>query len=468
MTDPPPGRPDPGLPGERAIRDIFRASPHDREILRLAAPALGALVAEPLYILCDTAVVGHLGTDQLAGLAVASNILLLGYSIFIFLAYGTTAAVARLLGADQEADAAHQAVQGMWLALLVGLVLVVVGAATAPWLVSALGATGTVAANALVYLRLSLIGIPGQLVVLAGTGYLRGLQDTRTPLLVSIASALGNLVLEVVLIYGFGFGIGASAVSTAGAQLASAAVYVWWVRRAVRHHQIGLRPHGRTLRRLAVVGGDLFVRTVALRGALVVATAVATRLGTVALAAHQIAFQIWNLLALALDAIAIAGQALIGRFLGARDVAAARRAGRRMIEWGLVAGIAFGLVTFALRGELPAIFSSDPAVVTLAAFVLVFVAAMQPVNGVVFVLDGLLIGAGDLRYLAVAMMIPSALFAALALGVLRAGLGIGWLWSALIVFMVARLVGLGWRWVGGGWAVTGAARDAGPSRPGST
>ena len=196
--------------------------------------------------------------------------------------------------------------------------------------------------------------------VLAGTGYLRGLQDTRTPLVVAVVSAVGNLVLEVVLIYGLGFGIGASAVSTVLAQIGSAVVYVWWVRRAVRRHQVRLAPHGPTLRRLAVVGGDLFVRTVALRGALVVSTAVATRLGTVALAAHQIAFQIWNLLALALDAIAIAGQALIGRFLGADDVAAARRAGRRMLEWGLAAGVVFGVVTIALREVLPHIFTTRP------------------------------------------------------------------------------------------------------------
>ena len=449
MTDPVPT-------GRR--RGPFRANPHDREILRLAVPALGALVAEPLYILCDTAVVGHLGTDQLAGLAVASSILLLLYSIFIFLAYGTTSAVARLLGADDEREAAHQAVQGMWLALAVGLVLVAVGAVAAPWLVSALGARGAVAANALVYLRLSLIGIPAQLVVLAGTGYLRGLQDTRTPLLVAVGSAVGNLALEVVLIYGLGFGIGASALSTVTAQLGSAAVYVWWVRRAVRRHQVRLGPHGPTLGRLAVVGGDLFIRTVSLRGALVVSTAVATRLGTVALAAHQIAFQIWNLLALALDAIAIAGQAMIGRFLGARDEASARRAGRRMLEWGLAAGVVFAGLTMATRTVVPSIFTSDPAVVALTSFVLIFVAAMQPVNGVVFVLDGLLIGAGDLRYLAVAMLVPSALFVVLAFAVLADGLGIGWLWTALIVFMVARMAGLGWRWITGGWAVTGATR----------
>jgi putative MATE family efflux protein len=346
----------------------------------------------------------------------------------------------------------------MWLALGVGLALVVLGAVSADWLVSILGATGAVKANALVYLRISLIGIPAQLVVLAGTGYLRGLQDTRTPLVVAAASAVGNLVLEVVLIYGLGFGIGASAASTVLAQVGSAAVYVWWVHRAVRAHQVRLRPHGPTLARLAVVGGDLFVRTASLRGALVVSTAVATRLGPVALAAHQIAFQVWNLLALALDAIAIAGQALIGRFLGATDVAAARRAGRRMLEWGLAAGVGFGLITLATRTLTPHLFTSDPAVVSLTAFVLVFVAAMQPVNGPVFVLDGLLIGAGDLRYLAVAMLVPSLVFVGLAAGVWAAGLGIGWLWAALYVFMLGRLVGLGARWRSGGWAVTGAAR----------
>jgi putative MATE family efflux protein len=434
----------------------FRRDPHDGDILRLAAPALGALIAEPLYILADTAVVGHLGTDQLGGLAVASSILLLLYSIFIFLAYGTTAAVARLLGAGHEGEAAHQAVQGMWLAFLVGLVLIAIGLVVAEPLVTALGATGAVRANALVYLRISLIGIPAQLVVLAGTGYLRGLQDTRTPLIVAGASAVGNLVLELVLIFGLGFGIGASALSTVLAQIASAVVYVVWVGRAVHRHQVRLAPHGATLRRLAVVGGDLFVRTIALRGALIVSTAVATRLGTVALAAHQIAFQIWNLLALALDAIAIAGQALIGRYLGAEDVTTARQAGRRMMEWGLIAGVGLGLATIALRTALPHIFTTDASVISVTAFVLVFVGVMQPVNGVVFVLDGLLIGAGDLRFLAVAMLIPSGLFVVAALAVLGLGGGIGWLWAALLGLMVGRLIGLGVRWRGGRWAVTGA------------
>ena len=401
-------------------------------------PALGALIAEPLYILTDTAVVGHLGTDQLAGLAIASSVLLIGYSLFIFLAYGTTAAVARLLGAGDEERAAHQAVQGMWLAFVVGLVLVVLGQIFAVPMVELLGATGAVRDYALVYLRISLVGVPATLIVLAGTGYLRGLQDTTTPLVVAVVSALGNLVLELVLIYGLGFGIGASAWATVVAQIGAATVYVVWVGRAVREHRVALGPHGPTLRRLAVVGGDLFVRTAALRGAFLVATAVAARIGTVALAAHQIAFEIWSFLALTLDAVAIAGQALIGRYLGADDVV--------------------GMATLALRTALPSVFTSDPSVVAVTAFVLVFVGVMQPVNGVVFVLDGLLIGAGDLRYLAGAMAVSFVAFLPCAVGVAVLGLGIGWLWTALFVFMVVRMVTLGLRWRRDGWAVTGADR----------
>ena len=415
-------------------------------------------MAEPLYILSDTAVVGHLGTDQLAGLAVASSILLIGYSVFIFLAYGTTAAVARLLGADQPERAAHQAVQGMWLALGVGLVLIAAGEVLAIPLVEALGATGAVRDFALLYLRISLLGVPATLVVLAGTGYLRGLQDTRTPLVVALVSASGNLALEVVLIFGLGFGLGASATSTVLAQMASAAIYVAWVARAVRHHRVRLGPHGPTLRRLAVVGGDLFVRTAALRGSFLVATAVATRLGTVALAAHQIAFEIWNFLALTLDAVAIAGQALVGRYLGAEEVAAARQSGRRMLEWGLLSGLVLGAATLATHSVAPRVFTPDDAVVGVASFLLIFVAVMQPLNGIVFVLDGLLIGAGDLRYLAGAMLVSFVVFLPCALAVLWLDLGIGWLWAGLVVFMAARGATLGLRWRRGTWAVTGAER----------
>jgi putative MATE family efflux protein len=432
--------------------------PLDREILRLALPALAALAAEPLYVLADTAVVGHIGPEALAGLAVASSILLVGYAVFIFLAYGTTASVARLLGAGDEREAAHQAVQGLWLAAGCGVAVAAATFVLTEPLLTLLGAEGAVRDEAATYLRISLLGVPGMLVVLAGTGYLRGLQDTRTPLLVAVGSATLNLGIELVLIPGLGRGIGASALSTVVAQWTAAAVYVVWVARAVQAHAVPLGPHPRTLARLAVVGRDLFLRTAALRGALLVATAVATRIGTVDVAAHQIAFEVWSFLALVLDALAIAGQAMIGRFLGAGSAAEARRAGRRLLEWGVGAGAALGVVVVASRPWLPDLFTDDATVAALAGFLLLWVAVLQPVNGAVFTLDGLLIGAGDLRYLAGAMWVAFAVFAAAAGAVLALGLGIGWLWAGLAALMATRLVVLGLRWRTDSWAVTGAAR----------
>ena len=400
--------------------------------------------------------VGHLGTAELGGLAVAATIIVTGYSLFIFLAYGTTGSVARLLGAGDTRRAAHMAVQGLWLALGIGVALALLGAVFAEALVGAIGAEGEVRRHALTYLRISLFGVPSLMLTLAGTGYLRGLQDTRTPLVVAIGSNIVNLVLELALIYGFGFGIGASALATVVAQTGAAAVYVAIVLRAVRAEEAALRPDGGALRRLVRVSVDLFVRTAALRAALLVATAVATRLGTIDLGAHQVAFEIWNFLALALDAIAIAGQALTGRYLGAGDVDAARAAARRMITWGLVGGVGVGLAIGALSPLLPHAFSSDDDVIALAGFLLLFVAAFQPVNGVVFVLDGVLIGAGDLTFLAKAMVLAAVVFVPAAGAVLWADLGIGALWGAIGLLMLVRFLALGWRFRSGAWAIPGA------------
>lgn len=433
-------------------------SPLDREIARLAVPALGALVAEPLYVLADTAVVGHLGTPQLAGLAVASSVLLTAHALCIFLAYGTTASVARLLGAGDERAAAHQAVQGLWLAAGLGVALALLGWAAAPWLVDVLGAEGRVAEHAELYLVVSLPGLPALLAVLAGTGYLRGLQDTRTPLVVAVVSGMANLVLELILVYGFDMGLGASAATTVLAQWGAAAVYLRTIGRSARRLDVALLPDPTTLRRLLVVAGALVVRTSALRGALVLATAVAARIGTEDVGAHQVAFELWSTLALGLDALAIAGQSLVGRALGAGDADAARVAGRRLLELGVVAGVLAGALILAARPVLPELFTDDAAVVSLAAFVLLFVAVLQPVNGVVFVLDGLLIGAGDLGFLAKAMAGSAAVFVGAAAAVLATGAGLGWLWAAIGAFMVARLVPLALRWHGGRWAVVGAVR----------
>jgi putative MATE family efflux protein len=433
-------------------------SPLDREIARLAIPAFGALIAEPLYLLTDTAVVGHLGTPQLAGLAVASSVLLTLYAVFIFLAYGTTAAVSRLLGAGDEREAAHQAVQSMWLALVIGMGVTAVGLALSGPLVGWMGAEGAVRTNALVYLRISLPGVPAMLLVLAGAGYLRGLQDTRTPLLIAIGTAAANLVIEVALIYGLDQGIGASALATVLAQVGGAAVYIRRVGHAARRQGADLAPHPASLAALAGVGRDLLVRTAALRAALVVATAVAARLGSVDVAAHQIAFEIWSFLALGLDAIAIAGQAMVGRALGAGDGPGARDAGRRMIEWGVALGAVVGVLVAALRTVLPHLFTDDVEVLALASFLLVWVAALQPLNAVAFVLDGVLIGAGDMRFLAWAMIVAAAVFIPAALAVLALDAGIGWLWTSLGLLMATRASTLLARFASGRWIVLGARR----------
>jgi len=420
-------------------------------------PALGALAAEPLYLLVDTAIVGHLGTPQLGGLAVAASVLTTAFFLFNFLAYGTTAAVSRLIGAEDRTSASQQGLQGVWVALGIGVALVVAGLALAPVAVSAFDPADAVRANAVVYLRISALGAPAVLLALAGVGYLRGVQDTRTTLTVAVGSNALNLALEVVLIYGLGFGIAASAAATVVAQYVAAAVYLRVLARDAASLRVGWRPDRRRIRALVRVGRDLFLRTGSLLASLAVATAVASRIGTVALGAHQVAFQLWSFLALVLDAIAIAGQAMIGRFLGAGRAREARAAARRMVEWGLVAGAVFGIAVLGLRSWFVPLFTSDPMVTRLALRVLVIVALLQPVNAVVFVLDGVLIGAGDLRYLAKAMAVSGlVVFVPAAIAIAHFGGSLLVLWGAFALLMAARLTGNVMRFRGSGWQVTGA------------
>jgi putative MATE family efflux protein len=439
-------------------RSRLRIGDDDRAIFRLAVPALGALIAEPLYVLADTAIIGHLGTPQLSGFAIATGIVLTGYSVFIFLAYGTTASVGRLIGAGQEREAAHQAIQGIWLASIVGVVLALGLWPVARPLITLFTDDPVVRAQALVYLRISLPGLPAMLITLAGVGYLRGHQDTRRPLWVALATALFNLVLETVLIYCFDYGIGASALSTTLAQWLAAACYLRWIAQAVRGFDVALKPHGATIARLARVGGHLLVRTAALRGAFVLGTAVASHLGPTDVAAHQITFNMWMLLALTLDAVAIAGQSIVARHLGAGDAAAARASAVRMVEWSIAVGVLLGIVVLATRGIIPAVFTDDHAVRDLTRFLLLFLALLQPLSGVAFALDGILIGAGDQRYLAYAMTVALLVFVPLAIAVDVTDAGIGWLWGANIAFMTVRCWGMQRRFATNAWAVTGAVR----------
>ena len=422
---------------------VFRRGPHDREIARLAVPALGALAAEPLYLLADTAIVGHLGTNPLAGLAVAGSVLTAAFGIFNFLAYSTTASVARQVGAGNRRAAAEFGIDGCWLAVGLGVLLSVIGVALTPLIVDAMGASDVVHPFAVTYLRISILGAPALLLTLAGAGYLRGMQDTRTTLVIAVAANTVNLLLELALVYALDLGIAGSAWGTVAAQYGAAVAFLVVVGRGARRSGGSLRPRPTGIRANAAVGSRLVVRTGALLATLLTATAIAARFGDDDVAAHQVAMQVFLFLALSLDALAIAAQAMVGRYLGADAVHDARASARRLLEWGVIAGVVLGVVVAVSRPWLAALFSNDDDVRALVEQLLWFVAALQPAAAVVFVLDGVLIGAGDAGYLAIAMLVATlAVYLPAALLVVALDAGLLWLWAAISLWMVARLVAM--------------------------
>lgn len=435
----------------------------DRDIVALALPALGALVAEPAFLLVDTALVGHLGAAQLAGVGIGTTVLHTAVGLLIFLAYGTTPAVARRLGAGDRPGAIRAGVDGIWLAIVAGAVLLATVPLAHP-LVALFGATGEVTGHAATYLGISILGLPGMLIVLAATGLLRGLQDTRTPLVVAGAGFTANALLNVVLIYGLGLGVAGSAIGTVIAQWGMAAFFLWFAVREARREGVSLRPSLAAVGRVAGVGVWLLLRTVSLRVALIATTAVATRLGTDVLAATQVAFALFSTLAFALDALAIAGQAMLGKALGAGDAALARRVTRRLVRWGLVGGGALGVLMLALAWIVGGAFTSDPAVLALLPWALVPLALAQPIAGFVFVLDGVLIGAGDARYLAWTGLVNLAIYAPLLLlallpSVPHGGWALAVVWLAFAFgFLGARALTLGLRARSDAWMVLGATR----------
>ncbi|MER5749445.1 MATE family efflux transporter [Streptomyces sp. NPDC002088] len=432
--------------------------PHDREIVALALPAFGALVSEPLFVMADSAIVGHLGTAQLAGLGVASALLTTAVSVFVFLAYATTAAVARRVGAGDLQAGIRQGMDGIWLALLLGAVVIATVLPSAPALVEIFGASDTAAPYATTYLRISSLGIPAMLVVLAATGVLRGLQNTRTPLYVAIAGFVANAALNAGLVYGADLGIAGSAWGTVIAQCGMAVAYLVVVVRGARKHGASLRPDAAGIRASAQAGVPLLVRTLSLRAILMIATAVAARLGDADIAAHQIILSLWSLLAFALDAIAIAGQAIIGRYLGADDAEGAREACRRMVQWGIATGFVLGVLVVIARPLFLPLFTSDTVVKDTALPALLLVALSQPICGIVFVLDGVLMGAGDGPYLAWAMVLTLVVFTPVALLVPVLGGGLTALWGAMTLMMTVRMLTLWLRARSGRWIVTGATR----------
>jgi len=447
----PPWRRRPSVTGPVAPADARH------EIVRLAVPAFLALVAEPLFLLADAAIVGHLGTPQLAGLGIASSVLGTLVSLCIFLAYGTTASVARRVGAGDTEGALSQGVDGLWLAALIGVVVTVAVLPVTRTVVAWFGPSADVMAYATAYLHVALLGAAPLLLMLAATGVLRGLQDTRTPLVVAVVGNVANVVLNLALVYGLGLGIAGSALGTLVAQLGSALALVWVVVRAARASGAPLAPDLPGIRAAGRAGVPLLLRTLTLRVSLLVMTYGAARLGSADLAAMQLAMTIWTFLAFVLDAIAIAAQAITGRSLGAGDVAGTRAVTDQMVRYGLVSGFVTGLLLAASAWALGPLFTTDPVVRELLVPVLLVAALTQPVAGVVFVLDGVLIGAGDGRYLAWAGLAVLIVFAPAAWAAVAGPGTLAWLWVAFgVTFMGGRGVVLMARSRGTAWLRVGA------------
>lgn len=414
-------------------------------------------MAEPAFLIVDSALVGHLGTVPLAGLGIAGAVLQTFVGLMVFLAYSTTPAVARRFGAGDAGGAVSAGINGLWLALGLGAVLATAGALSSPWLVSLFGADTAVSEQALIYLQISMWGLPAMLIVFAATGLLRGMQDTMTPLWIAGLGFGANALLNVVFIYGFGWGIAGSAFGTVVAQWGMVAAYALVVRRLARKHNASLAIESEGMRGTARSGGWLFLRTVSLRVALLVTVGVATGIGTDELAGWQIVFTIFSAAAFALDALAIAAQALVGKELGAQNEAGVHLVLRRTAAWGVWFGVVVGGIVAALSGVLGVIFTGDPHVSQLIQPALLVLAVAQPVAGVVFVLDGVLMGADDARYLAIAGVLNLVPFLPMLFIISATGIsgvaGLVWLAVAFFgVYLLARLATLGWRIRDNRWA----------------
>ncbi|MDN5724346.1 MAG: MATE family efflux transporter [Propionibacteriales bacterium] len=428
----------------------------DRELWALAIPAFATLVTEPLMVMADAAIVGHVSTVALAGLGIAANVLGIVAGLCVFLAYGTTATVARRFGAGDRRSAMAGGMDGLCLAGLIGVVVAVVLVLGAPMIIGWYPTTSEVAAEATTYLRITGAALPALLIMLASTGVLRGLQDTRTPLYVAIGVNLANIALNLLLVHGLGFGIAGAAIGTAVAQYAAAGFLCTKVIRGARHVGVRLRFHPGGVLSAARSGFWLMIRTASLQVSITTTTVVATGLGIVALAAHQIINALWMLLAMALDAIAIAAQAIIGRHLGAGSVVLVRRFTRRMLGWGVLAGMLFGATVLFTHELYAGLFTPDLAVQDQLDTVLIVVAVVTPISATVFVLDGVLIGAGDARYLALAGVVAAVAYLPLALVVQQRAAGLVWLWVAYGGYMIIRMVTLLVRSRTDAWLRTGA------------
>ncbi|OHT78215.1 MATE family efflux transporter [Mycobacteroides chelonae] len=428
-----------------------------RRIIALAVPALGVLAAEPLYLLFDIAMVGRLGAVPLAGLAVGGLVLSLVGTQLTFLSYGTTARAARRFGSGDRPGAVHEGVQATWLALIIGAAVVLVVNVVAAPVVRVIAASPDVAAQGLTWVRIAIFAAPAILISLAGNGWMRGVQNTVRPLRYVIVGFAVSAVLCPVLIYGLlsapRMGLAGSAIANLVGQWLAAILFL----RALHAEQVRLRMDPPVLRAQLVLARDLLVRSLAFQACFISAAAVAARFGAAALAAHQVVLQMWSFLALVLDSLAIAAQTLVGAALGAGRVPQAKSVARRVTMFSL--GFAVVLAALLALGApvLPGLFTSDVAVLHQMRVPWWFLVCQLPISGVVFALDGVLLGAADARFMRNATMISALCgFLPLVWLSLAYGWGLTGIWSGLTLFLVLRLILVGWRALSGRWAVPGS------------
>jgi putative MATE family efflux protein len=438
------------------VSEPVSSQPGGRQIAQLALPALGVLAAEPLYLLFDTAIVGRLGALSLAGLAIGGLVLGMVGSQLTFLSYGTTARSARHFGAGDRVSAVDEGVQATWLALALGVLIVAVVQAVAVPLVSIIAGSSDITHAALSWLRIAIVGAPAILVSLAGNGWLRGVQDTARPLRYVVAGFGLSALLCPLLVYGWldlpRLGVAGSAVANLSGQWLAALLFA----RALLAEAVPLRLNRAALRAQIVLGRDLLVRTLAFQACFVSAAAVAARFGAAAVAAHQIVLQLWSFLALVLDSLAIAAQSLVGAALGGGDVPLATATARRVTVSSAIAATALAAVFAAGSTALPRLFTDDSSVLTAVRVPWWFMVAQLPLAGIVFALDGVLLGAGDAAFMRTATVVSALVgFLPPIWLSLRFGWGLAGIWSGLSAFIVLRLIFVGWRAGSGRWLVTG-------------
>ncbi len=447
-----------------------------RRMLVLAGSAFAVLAAEPLYVLVDTAVVGHLGSTALGALGIGAALMTLVVFVATFVEYGTTSRAARWFGAGDRVAAVNEGVQASWLAFTLGLAVLAVSELFAGPLTRALaGNDGSVQQAAEAWFRIAVLGVPGVLLVLAGNGWMRGVQQTRAPVVIVLAANGASATASPILVYALHLGLDGSAIANVGAQVIGAFLFVRALRRAcapVGPAPIGpapiqpvsgpaawWRPQWAVIRAQLVVGRDLILRQVGFQIAFLSAAGVAARMGTAQLGAHQIALQLWEFTALLLDSVAIAAQSLVGAALGGDDHVTARSLAWRSARYGLIAGVAFALLIGAGWQLLPEAFTSSGAVQAQAHVLWPWFVGMQPFAGILFALDGVLIGAGDVAFLRTITLVAAiGAFAPLNLAALHWHWGIGGVWAGLCAFIGVRLAGMIIRTRSGRWAVAGAQR----------